>query len=211
MNFAGAKGAGLDRYGLTVNDIGARGPGRYQRGAAGLTVGELRGRGVSFEDALILQGDASRARIVQQIGEAAQPTLEAIRKLDPNARVGFRGSLASGLKNDTKLGPNGERVPFDGLVSTKNGKTYNGPQGYDADYFIVSDKLADQLGNKRFMDAADLPGNPLGSDLRGFNKALRSDPSLSGMKPGKPQFRVFSEEDMAGKISPDDPQYYFIP
>jgi hypothetical protein len=167
--------------------------------------------GLSSEDAPVLQGDASRARIVQQIGEGVQPTLQAIWELDPDARVGFRGSLASGMKNDTKLGPNGERVAFDGFVSTKGGQPYTGPQGYDVDYFIVSDKLADQLGNKWFMDAADLPGEPLRSPLSEFKKTLSSDPGLSGMKPGKPEFRVFSEQDMTRRIPLDDPQYYFIP
>ncbi len=103
---------------------------------------------LSLEDALVLQGDASRARIVQTIGEAAQPSVKALFALDPEARVGFRGSLANGLKNDTKLGPNGERVPFDGIVATKNGKTYTGPQGYDADFFVV------RVANKTFQRSA---------------------------------------------------------
>ncbi len=166
--------------------------------------------GLSFEDALVLQGDASRARIVQQIGDAAQPTLQAIRTLDPNARVGSRGSLASGLKNETKLGLNGERVPFDGFVKTWYGKPYTGPQGYDADYFIVSDNLADRLGRQRFMDATRLKDPALRMSLNAFGDALRSNPGLSGMKLGKPQFRVFSTDDMLGRIPPDDPQYYFI-
>ena len=148
---------------------------------------------------------------MQRIGEAAQPVIQEIRRLDPNARIGFRGSLASGLKNETKLGPNDERVAFDGIVSTKNGKPYTGPQGYDADYFIVSDRLAGQLGNRSFMDAADLPGKPLRTSLSGFDTALRSDPGLSGMKPDRAQFRVFSEQDMVGKVPAGDAQYYFIP
>ena len=36
LNFAGAKAAGLDRYGIEFGDIGAVGPGRNQRGAINL-------------------------------------------------------------------------------------------------------------------------------------------------------------------------------
>jgi RHS repeat-associated protein len=105
---------------------------------------------LSFEDSLVVRGDASRARIVQTIADAAQPSLESILKLDPNARIGFRGSLVDGLKNHTKLGMNGERVAFDGIVATKKGVPYNGPQGYDADFFVVSDDLAAQFSKKTF-------------------------------------------------------------
>lgn len=166
---------------------------------------------LSFEDALVLQGDASRAQIVGYLGDAVQPTLEAIWRLDPTARIGFRGSLASGLKNETKLGPNGERVAFDGFVSAKNGKPYTGPQGFDADYFIISDRLAKQLGNERFMDAALLPDKALGASLIEFNKNLRSNPLMSKLKPGEQQFRVMSTDYVSRKIPLDDPQYYFFP
>jgi hypothetical protein len=205
------RGATREGLGLGLNFAGAAAVGP-------LGVARRPGAtGLSFEDALILQGDASRARIVESIGEAAQPTLDAIQRLDPNARVGFRGSLASGLKGSHKLGESMERVPFNGDVAYKlNPKTgqyesYKGPQGYDADYFIVSDRLANQLGNKpSFMNAAGLKDPGLRASLDEFGDALRSNPELSGMKPGKPKFRVFSTDDMLRKIPSDDPQYYFL-
>jgi hypothetical protein len=172
--------------------------------------------GLTFEDALVLQGDASRARIVQQIGKAAQLSIEALLKLDPNARVGFRGSLASGLKGSHKLGENMERVPFDGNVAYKlDPKTgryepYAGPQGYDADFFVVSDKLAEQLGNsRRFMDAARLDRS-LKPVFDSFGTTMQANPILSGMKPGSVTFRVWSEDAMARKIQAGDSPYFFL-
>ncbi|WP_202112982.1 hypothetical protein [Gilliamella sp. Lep-s35] len=50
---------------------------------------------------------------------------DKIKKLDPNAQIGFRGSAATGVK-----GPHKGNVPFD-------------PQNFDIDVFVVSDKLYD--------------------------------------------------------------------
>jgi hypothetical protein len=123
-------------------------------------LGNANGLRLSFEDNLVIQGDAARARIVQTIGDAAQPSLEKILGLDPNARVGFRGSLVDGLKNDTKLGVNGELVAFDGIVAIKGDKPYRGPQGYDADFFVVSDDLAAQFAKRTyFKDITKLDGS----------------------------------------------------
>lgn len=167
--------------------------------------------GLAAEDALVLQGDASRARIVQAIGEAAQPSVKALLALDPEARIGFRGSLANGLKNDSKLGPGGERVAFDGFVETKNGKPYTGPQGYDADFFLVSDSLAAQLGNKPFFRNAARLDNSLNGIFEDFGAALQSDQILRGMKVEPPTFRVFTSAEIQQKLRAGDAQIYFIP
>jgi hypothetical protein len=204
-------------YRRDAEALGRSGPGTLLAAAGPLGWARRTGAaGVSFEDALVLQGDASRARIVQQIGEAAQPSVDALLKLDPNARVGFRGSLASGLKGTHKLGENMERVPFDGNVAYKlDPKTgryepYTGPQGYDADFFVVSDKLAEQLGNsRRFMDAARLD-RLLKPVFDNFGATMQANPVLSGMKPGSVTFRVWSEDAMARKIQAGDSPYFFL-
>jgi hypothetical protein len=173
--------------------------------------GNASSAGLSVEDALVLQGDASRAQIVQAIGEAVQPSVKAILALDPEAQVGFRGSLANGLKNDTKLGHNGERVPFNGIVATKNGEPFTGQQGYDADFFVVSDNLAAQLGNKPFFRNVARLDTSLKGTFGEFGTALQSDPLLSGMKVEPPTFRVFTNREIQMKLDASDAQIYFIP
>ncbi|WKB56040.1 LysM peptidoglycan-binding domain-containing protein [Eleftheria terrae] len=175
------------------------------------TLGNTSSAALSLEDTLVLRGDASRAQIVQAIGEAAQPSVKALLALDPEARVGFRGSLANGLKNDTKLGPNGERVPFDGVVATKNGQPYTGPQGYDADFFVVSDNLAAQLGNKPFFRNAARLDTSLNGIFGEFGAGLQSNPLLTGMKVEPPTFRVFTSTEIQKKLNAGDAQIYFIP
>jgi hypothetical protein len=171
----------------------------------------------ALETERVLQGDASRARIVGEIGKAAQPSIDALLRLDPNARVGFRGSLASGLKGEHKIDANGNRVAFDGEVVFKKNQTgryepYAGRQGYDADFFVVSDKLAAQLGNsRRFMDAARLDGGSLVPVFEAFGRSLQSNPVLSGMKPGETTFRVWSQDAIARKLQTSDAQIYFLP
>lgn len=155
----------------------------------------------------MVRGDASRAQIVQTIGDAAQPSIASILRLDPNARIGFRGSLVDGLKNETKLGVNGERVAFDGTVATKNGKPYTGPQGYDADFFVVSDDLAAQFSKKTFFkDVTKLDGSLKGT-FQEFGNTMQRNPILGGMKTELPSFRVYTTAEMAKKSGS---QYYFL-
>lgn len=137
--------------------------------------------------------------------------MRAILALDPEAQVGFRGSLANGLKNDTKLGPNGERIAFDGVVATKNGMPFAGRQGYDADFFVVSENLAAQLGNKPFFRNAARLDSSLNEIFGDFGTALKSNPLLSGMKVESPTFRVFSSTEIQKKLVVRDSQIYFIP
>ncbi|MDQ0017780.1 hypothetical protein J2W23_006194, partial [Variovorax boronicumulans] len=167
----------------------------------------------ALETELILRGNASRAKIVEQIDNVAQPAVDAFLRLDPDARVGFRGSLASGLKGEHKIDANGNRVAFDGEVAYQKNRaekyqSYSGEQGYDADFFVVSDKLAARYGNKTFINRDNAPR--FDPSLRGvldkFDEQLRSNPILSGMKSGAPEFRIWSEEAMSRKNN--DPQTY---
>jgi hypothetical protein len=183
--------------------------GRTLRPDAREIVGAAR-RIMSAEDALVLRGDAVRALIVRAIGDAAQPSVRRILALDPEARIGFRGSVASGLKHSGKRGPNGERVAFDGVVVTKNGLPYHGKQGYDADFFVVSDKLADQIGSGLFFrDVSELDVSLKGV-FKDFGTSLRSNPLLTGWKAETPTFRVFTSRELERKLAVGDPQIYFI-
>ena len=168
----------------------------------------------ALEEALILAGNAKRVQIIGTVERAAQPSIEAILRLDPNARIGFRGSLTDGLKGEHKIDAKWNRVAFDGNVAykldnkTRRYEAYDGPQGFDVDFSIVSDKLAARLDAKyprmkRFRDAALLEDGPLTLSIERLNGDLQNVP---GMKRGLPQFRIFTEQEMARKSSPP---YYF--
>lgn len=117
--------------------------------------------------------------------------------------------MASGLKNPTKLGPNGERVAFDGLVDTKNGRPFTGGQGFDLDFFIVSDELASQFPRKQFfkdITRLDRSLKPVFGDLR---KALNNNPALQGLKQEDAVFRVFNSSQIQKKLGAGDAQILF--
>lgn len=61
------------------------------------------------------------------------------------------------------------------------------------------------------MDAVDLNGGVLSPTFNEFGRSMRINPVLSGMKPGTPGFRVWTEEAMARKAQAGDAQYYFFP
>ena len=92
--------------------------------------------GYVFEGGPVLprswQSSNLRQQVVQEIEEAVNTT--SIYKLDPAAVVGVRGSVATGVKYDTKGSWN--------------------PNDFDIDAFIVSDKIASTFpSNLRFRDA----------------------------------------------------------
>jgi hypothetical protein len=109
-------------------------------------------------------------------------------------------------------------VAFDGDVAfkLKGGRyePYSGPQGYDSDFFVVSDKLAAQLGSSKsrnfFLDAADLNREALMPVFDAFGRSMQANPVLSGMKPGDTTFRVWSQDAMARKLQAGDAQIYFL-
>lgn len=129
---------------------------------------------------------------------ALQELKEAIKALDPNALIGFRGSLANGRK-----GPQKGNAPWD-------------PEAYDVDAFIVSDVLAsrweapDRTGHSVSMTGNKMRGGKkVGSGWRDFEERLdpqeqqlrdaleRAEEAIKKM-PGvkrdeKFQLRVFSQ------------------
>ncbi|MEJ2455891.1 MAG: hypothetical protein P8103_17290 [Candidatus Thiodiazotropha sp.] len=171
---------------------------------------------LSFEEKLILAGDAKRAQIVTEIGKEIGPALAAIRKLDPNARIGFRGSLARGLKGPHKLGQNGERVAFDGTYTQKlNKKTgeyepYNGAQGYDLDFFVVSDKLASQFGKRDWFRNLTAKNANIRDEFSVLRDRLNNNPDLMGLKKESIDVRVWTTKQIQNKVNNGDPQIYFV-
>jgi len=77
----------------------------------------------------------------------------------------------------------------------------------------VSDKLASQFGNRAFITDANSwrLGSEFPNVLNRFDTALQSSPALSGMKPGFPEFRIWSSDAMTRKALAGDPQIYFVP
>jgi hypothetical protein len=117
--------------------------------------------------------------------------------------------LASGLKNSTKLGPNGERVTFDGVVSTKNGQPFTGEQGFDLDFFIVSDDLASRFPKKQFFKDVTRLDSSLKPVFGNLSKALNSNPALQGLKQEDVVFRVFNSSQIQKKLEAGDAQIFF--
>ncbi|MEP6750033.1 MAG: hypothetical protein ABJB86_20000, partial [Bacteroidota bacterium] len=96
-----------------------------------------------------------------------------IKELDAKAIVGYRGSLATGVKY-------------------KTGAPFN-PLDFDVDGFIVSDKLAKQIGDSRFRDGRKI------SDLKGLSSTLENIfKEIPGYRTevNKPfTFRVFTKKE----------------
>ncbi|PPA90033.1 hypothetical protein C4A76_00780 [Brevibacillus laterosporus] len=72
----------------------------------------------------------TRADIMNIVQDRMSPVVKKIKEIDPNAKVGYRGSLATGQKD-----PHKGNAPFD-------------PTDFEIDAFIVSDKLASRFPSK---------------------------------------------------------------
>jgi hypothetical protein len=172
--------------------------------------------GLTVEEAAIVErGHSARLRVIDAVTQAAQPTIDAILELDPQALVGFRGSLASGLKNPTKLGAHKERLAYDDVVYfrrdvyTGMDTPYTGRQGYDLDLFAVSDGLSSLFPSGRsFRDlAAEVKSiRPLIADL---DRELESSALLDAYKPGGLKVRIWSLDEIHRKIAKGDVLYFF--
>jgi hypothetical protein len=174
--------------------------------AEGLTVEEA---------ALVERGNPARLRVIDAVTQAAQPAIDAILELDPQAVVGFRGSLASGLKNPTKVGANKERLAYDDVVyfrrdlRTGVDTPYTGRQGYDLDLFAVSDDLSSLFPSGRsFRDlAAEIKSiRPLIADL---DRDLQASILLDTYKPGGLKVRIWTLDEINRKIAKSDGLYFF--
>ncbi|MBN3817439.1 hypothetical protein G3N57_12840 [Paraburkholderia sp. Se-20369] len=133
----------------------------------------------------------TREGIVSRLGEVVQPHLKAIVQLDPDALVGFRGSLARGF-----TGPHKGNIPFN-------------TGSFDVDAFIVSDKLAAQFtGRVPFRS-----GNKIDSIKvvqRSIEASLRQSPEFAGLRDELFAFRIFTQQEIQRNQSQSDAQYFFL-
>lgn len=131
----------------------------------------------------------TREAIVDKLGEVVQKWLPEIKKIDPNARVGFRGGLARGFKGKHK-----GNAPFD-------------PNDFDVDAFVISDEL---YGKERYWFKVGPESlREIGTSI---DEELRQYPEFKGMRTGngKFKFRIFSEEEITRKAENGDAQFHFI-
>jgi len=131
----------------------------------------------------------TRESIINGLADVVEPQLDAIRKIDPNARVGFRGSLASGIKRAKNGNP---ARPFD-------------PSDFDVDMFIVSDMLRKGRGFQ-------VGPKPVRNIAKDIDKRLRQLPGFEGLRGGKDklQFRIWGSEELQKKALKGDSQIFFI-
>jgi RHS repeat-associated protein len=131
----------------------------------------------------------TREEIQGIVEEVLRPAAEDIRSKVPGAQVGYRGSLATGMKGPHKVGPRGERLPFD-------------PQDFDVDAFIVSDELAAKIPSAPggFRSMRTLPGarsmqSRIQTELEESLPGLRADEEFT--------FRVWTQQEFETKVRPN--------
>jgi len=170
---------------------------------------------------LVLSRDAKRSKIVTEFGQELQPLIKEIQSIDSNAIIGMRGSLATGLKNPTKLDAGLNRVPFDGQVSFKldsNGNLvpFNGQQGFDLDLFVISDKLFNEAKTTQrgfFKDLSRIKSYDFNPTITSINQSVRSNPIFSGVTPGNKgdvSVRIFNSSRMDRFVQEQEIPFFFI-
>ncbi|WGS41650.1 LysM peptidoglycan-binding domain-containing protein [Burkholderia sp. JSH-S8] len=133
----------------------------------------------------------TREAIVSSLGEVVQPHMKTIMQLDPDALVGFRGSLARGF-----TGPHKGSLPFN-------------PQGFDVDAFIVSDKLAAQFGKRvHFRSGEDI--RAIAGIQNSIDESLRQSSNFAGLRTEPFTFRIFTQQEIQRYQTRLDAQYFFL-
>nr|WP_261282402.1 RHS repeat-associated core domain-containing protein [Serratia fonticola] len=138
--------------------------------------------------------ETPRAKIQSELDKILSGSLDDILKIDPEAQIGYRGSLATGVKGPHKLNPDGSRKTFD-------------PTDFDVDAFVVSDKLADAVKPNRinFRDGSRHPDiNRIQSEM---DTLMRNNPAFSGLRSDKLVLRIFSKAEMAKKLNRGEQVY----
>ena len=124
----------------------------------------------------------NRAIILQAVEETLRAHVPDIKKIDPDAAIGFRGGLASDMK-----GPHKKFAPFD-------------PKDFDVDALIISDKLAREI-----KPVGDWRRGTHHRDIRriqfSIEKSLRSNPIMVGLREDRFTFRVYSRKELADLIA----------
>ncbi|MFC1284995.1 T7SS effector LXG polymorphic toxin [Bacillus paralicheniformis] len=129
----------------------------------------------------------TRKEIMNTVQSKMSPAVKKIKEIDPNAKVGYRGSLATGQK-----GPHKGNAPFD-------------PADFDIDAFIVSDKLASKFpSSSRWRAGTDI--KEIRKIQKELDKTLKN--SLDGLRktdkkgrPDKLTFRIFTQEEYNSKFT----------
>ncbi|MCY8216848.1 T7SS effector LXG polymorphic toxin [Bacillus haynesii] len=129
----------------------------------------------------------TRKEIMNTVQSKMSPAVKKIKEIDPNAKVGYRGSLATGQK-----GPHKGNAPFD-------------PTDFDIDAFIVSDKLASKFpSSSRWRAGTDI--KEIRKIQKELDKTLKN--SLDGLRktdkkgrPDKLTFRIFTQEEYNSKFT----------
>ncbi|WP_133125683.1 hypothetical protein [Xanthomonas prunicola] len=166
-------------YGVMIDDIGASGLGRSQAGSVGVRFGR------------VVESAVTREGIVGSLGEIVDSHLQTISKLDADALVGFRGSLARGFKGEHK-----------------GGKPFN-PGDFDVDAFIVSDKLASQFGSRvRFRSGAEIDG--VAGVQNSIDNSLRQNPAFKGLREEPFTFRIYTQQEIMRLQAKPDAQIFFL-
>jgi hypothetical protein len=130
----------------------------------------------------------TRRKIMADFANNVQPRLDALSSLDPDMKVGYRGSIARGVKGEHK-----NHGQFD-------------PNNFDIDAFIVSDKLASRISAPDgFRDGGRIP--EIRNIQTEINAALRADPRYaSGMKRNV-TFRIYTTKEIESMRRTGDSQY----
>ncbi|MDQ0227741.1 LXG domain-containing protein [Metabacillus niabensis] len=129
----------------------------------------------------------TRTEIMNTVQSTMSPAVKKIKGIDPDAKVGYRGSLATGQK-----GPHKGNAPFD-------------PTDFDIDAFIVSDKLASKFKPEiKWRSGTRI--NEIEQLQIQIDKSLKE--SLPGMrkvnKRGRPDnftFRIYTQEEYNHKFN----------
>lgn len=131
----------------------------------------------------------SRKDILRRLDEVVSGHLDAIRKVAPDARVGFRVSLAKGFK-----GPHKRNALFNA-------------DSFDVDAFMVSDKLPNIMRGGGFRRGP----NAIRDIQRAIDAELRSFPEFAGLRGGRDrfEFRIFRSDEIARKARGGDVQVFF--
>ena len=133
--------------------------------------------------------DTARQNIIRSTIQTLRPHVAFLKRLDPDVRVGFRGSLAKGYK-----GPHKNFGPFDG-------------DDFDVDAFIVSDKLAAQFpkGTRaRWGSALDL-----GENEAQIQEQLSNANGMGGLRKEGFGWRIFTRDE-ASKMQNDGDTHIYV-
>lgn len=121
----------------------------------------------------------ARAGVMSKIEEPLGQAAQRIKNLADDAIVGYRGSVATGIKHSTQ-------GPFN-------------PEDFDLDAFIVSDTLAAKLPRSRFRDGRDLPEiNAAADEVEAVLKQAFGGYRSSGRRPFT--FRIWTYREYQDKV-----------